>query len=111
MITALVTRLLITGFRDTPVRPSLTHLSLASFLANNIAPDATPQNAASHLELFYSHREISSRNEIKKIKTIPDIPKNESGLSQMIMMGESIRQIWVNNHLYSLPHNEIPMTI
>ena len=24
-------------------------------------------------------------------------PKNESGLTQMIVMGESTRQIWVNN--------------
>ena len=36
---------------------------------------------------------ISSKNEIKiKKKT----PKNESGLTQMIMMGKSIRQIWLN---------------
>ena len=55
----------------------------------------TPQNAASHLGLFCLHREISSRNEIKKIT--PNTPKNESGLAQLKMMGESIRQIWVKN--------------
>ena len=56
----------------------------------------TPQNAASHLGLFRLHREISSKNEIKRIKITPNTPKNESGLIQLIMMGESIRQIWVN---------------
>ena len=54
----------------------------------------TPQNAASHLELFCSHREISSKNEIK-IKDTPGVLKNESGLTQLIMTEESIRQIWV----------------
>ena len=29
----------------------------------------------------------------------PDSPKIESGLVQMIMMGKSIRQMWVNSHL------------
>ena len=33
--------------------------------ANSIAPDVTPQNAASHLGLFCLHREFSSKNEIK----------------------------------------------
>ena len=28
----------------------------------------------------------------------PDAPKNESGLTLMVLMGESIRQIWVNVH-------------
>ena len=32
--------------------------------ANRIAPDVTPQNAASHLGLFCLLREISSKNEI-----------------------------------------------
>ena len=31
----------------------------------------------------------------KKIKITPNTPKNESGLTQLIMMGECIRQIWV----------------
>ena len=30
------------------------------------------------------------------MKITPDAPKNESGLAQMIKMGKSIRQIWVN---------------
>ena len=29
------------------------------------------------------------------MKNTPNTPKNENGLIQMIMMGESIRQIWV----------------
>ena len=32
----------------------------------------------------------------QKIKIAPNTPTNESGLIQLIMMGESIRQIWVN---------------
>ena len=57
-----------------------------------------PQNMASHLGLFCLHREISSKNEIK-VKTTPNTPKNESGLTQLIMMGESIRQIWVKSEI------------
>ena len=30
-----------------------------------------------------------------KIKLTPNTPKTDSGLTQMIMMGKSIRQIWV----------------
>ena len=37
----------------------------------------------------------SSKNEIKDEIT-PNTPKNESGLVQLIMMGKSIYQIWVN---------------
>ena len=29
------------------------------------------------------------------MKILPEARKNESGLTQMIMMGESVRQIWV----------------
>ena len=61
---------------------------------NRIAPDVTPQNAASHLGLFCLHREISSKNEIK-LKITPNTPKRESGIIQLIMMGESIRHILV----------------
>ena len=31
------------------------------------------------------------------MKITPNTPKNESGRTQMIMMGKSIRQIWVND--------------
>ena len=31
----------------------------------------------------------------RPLKILPEAPKNESGLTQMIMMGKSIRQIWV----------------
>ena len=30
------------------------------------------------------------------MKTTPNTPKNESGLIQWIMMGESILQIWID---------------
>ena len=36
---------------------------------------------------------------VLKFKTTPDVPYNESGRTQMIMMGKSIRQIWVNKRL------------
>ena len=45
-----------------------THVSLASLLsgiANRIAPDETPLNAASHLGLFCLLRGISSKNGIE----------------------------------------------
>ena len=54
----------------------------------------TPQNAASHLGLYCLLKVISSKNEVK-IKITPNTPKNKSGLIQLIMMGESILQIWV----------------
>ena len=78
---------------------SLTHISLGPFYgtkANRIAPDVTPQNAASHLGLFCLLTGISSENKIKmKKKNTPDVPKSESGLIQMIRMGKSIRHKWV----------------
>ena len=37
------------------------------------------------------HRKIES-----SLKITRDAPKNENGLTQLIMMGESICQIWVN---------------
>ena len=71
---------------------SLTHLRLASLLWD-IGKQHSPRcDAASHLGLFCLLREISS----KKIKITPNTPKNESGLTQLIMMGKSIRQIRVN---------------
>ena len=39
-------------------------------------------------------------------KITPAAPKNESGLVQLIMMGESIRQIWVNVCCVDLGHWE-----
>ena len=74
----------------------LTHISLASFLwdiGNSIAPDVTPQNAASHLGLLCLRREISSKNEIKNKKNTRLTPESESGLIQLIIMGESIRHM------------------
>ena len=46
-----------------------------------MAPDVTPQNAASHLGLFCLLRGIQSKNEME---IAPDAPKNGSGLAQMI---------------------------
>ena len=54
----------------------------------------TPQNAASHLGLFCLLREFSSKIK-QNLKITTDAPKNESGLTQMIVMGKSISQIWV----------------
>ena len=58
-----------------------------------MAPDVTPQNAASHMRLLCLHREISLKNVIKNEKITSNTPKNESGLIQLIIAGESIRQI------------------
>ena len=38
---------------------------------------------------------ISKPNKIKLDKNIPDFPKNENGLTQLIRMGKSIRHIRV----------------
>ena len=32
------------------------------------------------------------------MKIIPDSPKNENGLLQMIKIGKFIQYLWVNNH-------------
>ena len=44
----------------------------------------------------------------RKLETIPDAPKNESGLIQIIMMGKSICHKLVNLKQYSIfPMQEI----
>ena len=80
---------------------------------NGIAPDVTPQNAASSLGLFcLLNTGISSKNKIKIKKIISDAPINENGLSQMIRMGKSIHNISVNinclylHELYSLDQEQ-----
>ena len=75
----------------------LTHLSLASLLwdigkQNSPRCDATEPGVPSGAILFQQRNFI--KKEIK-IQITPNIPKNESGLTQMITMGESIRHIWV----------------
>ena len=40
------------------------------------------------------HRKIEYNSKI-----ISEVPKNESGLAQMITMGKSIRPIWVNEEV------------
>ena len=42
--------------------------------------------------ILFAHRNFMEKSDKKKIKITT---KNESGLIQLIMMGESIRQIWV----------------
>ena len=39
---------------------------------------------------------ISSKNKMKIWKITPDAPKIESGIIQIMRMGKSIRQKWVN---------------
>ena len=80
---------------------NLTHIGLASLLWD-IGKQYSPKcDVASHLGLFCLHREISSKNEINN-KMTPNTPKNESELTQMTTMGESIRQVWVNFRFKSL---------
>ena len=63
----------------------LTHLSLASFLWDT--ERGVPSGA-----ILFAYRIFIEQT----LKITPDAPKNESGLTRMIMMGKFIRQIWVN---------------
>ena len=45
---------------------------------------------------YHIIRGISSKNELKKFKTIPGLPKDECGLCQMIMVVKFIHHEWVN---------------
>ena len=45
--------------------------------------------------VWWNMKVISSTSEIKLNKNIPDFPKNENGLIQMIRLGKSIRRIRV----------------
>ena len=76
-----------------------THLSLVSLLwdigkQNSPRCDATERGVPSGAILFACRNFIKKWG--KKIKITPNTPKNESGLIQLITMGESIIQIWVN---------------
>ena len=69
-------------------RCPLTRISLASYFWD-IGKQYRPRwDAASHLSLHYLLTGISIKNENDSLKI-------ESGLVQMIMMGKSIRQMWV----------------
>ena len=77
---------------------TLTHLSLASFLGdtgkqNSPRCDAAERGVPSGAILFEQRNFIEKRDE--KIRITPNTPKNESGLTQLIMMGVSICQIWI----------------
>ena len=78
----------------------LTHLSLASLLwdigkQNSPRWDAAAERGVPSGAILFAKR-IFIKNLFKNLKITPDAPKNESGLAQMIKMGKSIRQIWVN---------------
>ena len=69
---------------------NLTHLSLVVILWAIEKQHSPRCDAASGAIVFAQCHQKSD-----KIKITPYTPKNESGL-QLILMGKSIRQIWVN---------------
>ena len=80
---------------------SLTHLSLA-FLLWDIGKQNSPRCDAAECgvpsgAILFAERIFIEKND-KNLKIPPDAPKNECGLTQMILMGKSIRQIWVKVH-------------
>ena len=77
---------------------TLTRISLTSFLleiGKQHSPrcDAAKRGVPSGAILF-AYRGFHLKMEFN-FKIIPAAPKNESGLTQLITMGESIRHIWV----------------
>ena len=79
--------------------PQLTHISLASYfgdIGKQYRPrwDAAERGVSSGSTLFAYRNFYKQWN--KNEKNTPDSAKTESGLVQMIMMGKSIRQMWVN---------------
>ena len=56
--------------------------------------DAAERGVPSGAILFAQRNFIEKLD--KKIKKTPNTPKDKSGFTLMIMMGKSIRQIWVN---------------
>ena len=84
---------------------SLTHLSLASLLwdvGKQHSPrcDAAERGVPSGAILFAQRNFIEKWNTILKSHLRP--LKIGSGLSQLIMVGESIRQIWINHACQTL---------
>ena len=82
---------------------NLTHISLASYfwdIGKQYRPrwDSAECGISSGSTLFAYRNFYKKWNKNEKILLIPS--KIESGLVQMIMMGKSIRQMWVN--LYNL---------
>ena len=81
----------------------LTHISLVVILwdiGKQHSPrcDAVERGVPSGAILFTQRNFIE--NQIKIIKITPNTPKNESGLIRLIMIGESIRQIWVKKNAF-----------
>ena len=66
----------------------LTHLCLASLLWDLGKQNSPRWGFSVCLEKF--HRKMR-----ENLKITPNTPKHESGFTQLIMMGKSIRQIWV----------------
>ena len=65
-----------------------------------------PDEGVSSGSTLFAYRNFY-KNEIK-MKNNPGSPKIESGLVQLIMMGKSIRQMWVNLSLKRADHNAGP---
>ena len=84
---------------------TLTHLSLASLLWD-IGKQHSPRCDAAERGVPSWAFLSAWRNFTKtEIKITPNNAKNESGVTQLIMMGKSIRQIWVNDNV--LPHRKL----
>ena len=80
------------------MNPNVTHLCLASLLwdkgkQNSPRCDTAERGVQSGAILFA--KRIFIKNSYENIKSVLMTQKNESGLTQMIMMGKSICQIWV----------------
>ena len=84
------------------VKGWLTHLSLASLLWD-IGKQKSPRCDAAERGVPSGAFLFAWRNFIEKmrlkLKITSNTPKNESGLSRFIMMGKSIRQIWVKGFI------------
>ena len=91
----------------------LTRISLTSFLwfiVKQHSPrcDATERGISSWTSLFAKRNFIEKLN--KKIKITPDGPTNDSGLIQMITMGETIHHKRVNSNtdlVYTCKYEQI----
>ena len=80
----------------------LTRISLAYFLwdkGKQHSPrcDAAECGVSSGAILFAQRNFIKIEIKKIKIKITPNTPKNESGLTELVMIGEFIRQIWVKH--------------
>ena len=91
------------AFKNEMSMYTLTHLSLVVILwdiGKQHSPrcDAAERGVPSGAILF-AQRNFIEKSEKNENYSSPYTPTNESGLIQLIMMGKSIRQIWVNHKL------------